>query len=683
MAKDKRTTPNERLLQLIRRSDKDGDASVPVASGTGTGRGRALRWRLFPLGRQVHVGVDISQSQMVCVKLRGQDTDYEVLGASIVPLPEGATPGTEAFVTLLRATLSGLCAPGETPRIWAASQATRVNLQYVTIPKVPSRQVDNAVFWTAKKEMAFDEASVVFDFERRGEVSEKGAARIGVLAYTAMREAVRRIQDDFVKAGYPLAGLTMDPFAHQNLYRRRVVAGKVGATANLHVGREWSRLEICNNGDLMFVRVIKTSMAGMEQAVLEALEARQGAGNGRLAPQAPVSVPSRAPAAPIVPVNGESVVDLDSLGQGDTGFVLELDAPMEAPQAPSVVAAAPKAGGIRLEDARRVLRGLIFGCASLEGECADMGLDEAEILSMLEPAAARLVRQVEMTLKHFRESLGFDAVTQLTVSGLLGASEMFINYIGEQLGLPCAALDPLGARRSKGWLGGPDLPAPGVVYAQALGLALSDNAITPNALYTYKAKAEIRSARALEQGTLVALALVLLGLAFFTMDALWNRQNLAQDQGNMSRELESLGGKPDLAVLSGKVAAVKARREAVQVFLRRGRVLGLWGTVLSLAPEGVGLGNLTAEFAPPRDEPKPGAQSKPVAQPATVPGRVVLTEMVTGDSRVFDSKLASYVVALESSALFETVAVKQSELEALGSGATGLRFMIVLTVVEN
>ena len=131
-------------------------------------------------------------------------------------------------------------------RIWAATQNSRVNIQYVTIPKVASRQVDNAVFWTAKKEMGFDEAAVVFDFERRGEVAEKGVSRLATLAYTADREVVERLRTSFAQAGYPLTGLTMDPFALQTLYRRHVVPDIAGATANLHVGRDWSRLEICN-----------------------------------------------------------------------------------------------------------------------------------------------------------------------------------------------------------------------------------------------------------------------------------------------------------------------------------------------------------------------------------------------------------------------------------------------------
>ena len=83
------------------------------------------------------------------------------------------------------------------------------------------------------------------------------------------------------------------------------------------------------------------------------------------------------------------------------------------------------------------------------------------------------------------------------VSGPLGASRHFLDYIGEQLGIPCLPLDPLGAYLAKGGKV-PGIAAPCVVYTQALGLALADNAVTPNLLFTYREKAEGRAARFME-----------------------------------------------------------------------------------------------------------------------------------------------------------------------------------------
>jgi Tfp pilus assembly PilM family ATPase len=650
-----------------------GMARVKSAAGPVKARAR----RRLSLGGKVHVGVDISRTQLVCVKTRGQDADSEILGTAVVSLPEAAEPGTPVFVDILRDTLNGLCGSGPAPRVWAASQTARVNVQFVSIPKVASRQVDNAVFWTAKKEMGFDEGTVVFDFERRGEVSEKGAERLGALAYTAEREGMRSIRESFARAGYPLTGLTTEPFAHQNLFRRRMMPKTGGATAVLYVGQNWSRLEIGAGGNLIFVRVIKTSMAGMEQAVLDALESQGIPGTVAAAPLG-ASVPPSAQAK--AETAEESVVDLDDLGFSGSNLVLELDTPLE-PVAPVASSPTPRNAADPAQ-ARELLRCLVYGCDDLGEDHPGRGLGEADIMAMLEPAASRLVRQVEMTLKHFRESLGFEGVTRLAVSGLLGASKHFIDYIGEQLALPCVALDPVGDYLAQGRQV-PDIAGPGVLYAQALGLALSDASITPNILFTYRDKAAGRSARALEQWTLVALAAVLAGLAFFSLDALWTRQHLAAEYEAGVRQLAQLGGKPNPALLTAKMAEVQNLRKATRTYVDRARILGVWGEVLALAPEGVGPGTLTAEFGPPEVPAKDQGKGKPAKKTVANTSRLVLEGMITGDGRLFDSKLASYVVALEHSSLFETVSVSKSELEALDGGASGLHFVIAISLAEN
>ena len=73
---------------------------------------KAVRRRLFPFGGKVHVGVDISPQQVVCVKTRGQDVGFEVLATRVAGLPEGAEPGTDAFVAILRQTLGQPVRPG-------------------------------------------------------------------------------------------------------------------------------------------------------------------------------------------------------------------------------------------------------------------------------------------------------------------------------------------------------------------------------------------------------------------------------------------------------------------------------------------------------------------------------------------------------------------------------------------
>ena len=650
---------------------------------------RGFNWRsLFPGGRTCHVGVDISATELVCVAVRGQDAAFEVLALETVPVPQGVEPGQPEFAVLLRRALSGLCLAGQTPKVWAAAQSARSNIQFLTIPKVPSRQVDNAVYWTAKKDMGFDEADVVFDFERRGEITEKGASRLGAMAYTTPREAINLLQNDFAQAGFPLAGLTLEPFAHQNLYRRRIVDGTTeGATANLHVGSNWSRLEIVSNGNIMFVRVIKTSMSGMEQAIYEALESR-----GMAAPAQPAKA-AKAP-SPAAGPREEVVLDLDALsGRSEAGLVLELDAPARsaAPEpAPAAPSPEPQADDdvrpLEAAHARELLDAVVYGCLSVDDCHPGHGLELDDIMDMLRPVASRLVRQVEMTLKHYRESLGQEQVTRLTVSGALGGSRLFLDFIQEHVGLPCESLDPLAGRPLPDGthLGG---RRPGALFSQALGLALSDEDYTPSAFVTYKERAAKRASRLLEQGALVGLAAVLAGMALLSFSAVSKRQALEGQRDALNMRLSGYGASLDAAGLARKSEELRAKVEAMQRFASRNHIVGVWEEAMALAPDGVRIGSMTTECGPP-DKPldqaaKQAAKNlKDGKDPNAPVSRLIIEGVVLGDARLFDSMLASYVVALEGSPLLEEVSVKRSELEGLEGGATGLRFVLSVNLTE-
>jgi Tfp pilus assembly PilM family ATPase len=670
MAKDNASTPNERLLAMIRRGAEKVNAAAspqePLLKRTG----------LFSFAKAVSIGVDISQTQLTCIRIRGRDAGFEVLGAAVVSLREGTEPGSDAFVQVLRRTLAELCGPGPVPEIWAAVQSSRVDLQYVTIPKVASGKVDNAVFWTAKKEMGFEESAVVFDYERRGEITEKGMTRIGAMAYTVPREAVDTVKSDFAKAGFPLAGLTLEPFAHQNFFRRHIGAESQGATANLHVGQNWSRLEIFHDGNLMFVRVIKTSMSGMEQAVREALEA-----NLASIPQpVPETGMSIAPGAAVEPL-----YNLDDHGDEGPGLVLELESEPPAPSLPASSPPLPPPGESRprvtLEQARELLWSIVYGCEHIDSCHPGEGLGPEDVMGMLEPVASRLVRQVEMTLKHYRESLGYEDVRRLTVSGPLGGSKLFVAFIGEQTGLPCVPLDPLGPRAPKVPLSG-GMAQPGPAWTQALGLAFSDLSVTPSALYTYLQKTSVRVSRLLEQWTLIILAAVLAAMAFFSFDAASTRRALTRDRDKLNQELHALGGSTDMAGLSRQTAELHAKREVLRAYAVRNSVVGMWAQALALAPDGVGLGTLTTEFGPP-EAVHPQKQNDKKAKETAAPVRLVIDGMITGDQRLYDSMLASYVVALEGSPLFENVSVKKNEMEVLADGTSGLRYVIGIELARG
>ena len=52
-----------------------------------------------------------------------------------------------------------------------------MNVRHIVIPKVAKKQIENAVYWTIKKETPFDDKDTVFDFEIQREVTEQGIGK--------------------------------------------------------------------------------------------------------------------------------------------------------------------------------------------------------------------------------------------------------------------------------------------------------------------------------------------------------------------------------------------------------------------------------------------------------------------------------------------------------------------------
>ena len=108
---------------------------------------------------------------------------------------------------------------------------------------------------------------------------------------------------------------------------------------------------------------------------------------------------------------------------------------------------------------------------------------------------------------------------------------------------------------------------------------------------------------------------------------------------------------------------------------------------MALAPDGVRIGSMTTECGPPdkslnQDAQQAAKNLKDGKDPNSPVSRLIIEGVVLGDARLFDSMLASYVVALEGSPLLEEVSVKRSELEGLEGGATGLRFVLSVNLTE-
>lgn len=739
MSKGK-STSTERLLEIIRgdkaeelqdQSAQDAGPAASLPAGTrngGSGRNSA---------RKVRVGADLGPYALTLVKMVADNGGFKLLGIhqAPYPAPDMAFKSPE-FVAFLRASLAEFCGPARGVDIWTLVSSANADLWHMRIPKVPPRQVPDAVYWAAKKEKQFDEAQFILDFEIQGKVMDNGVEKLSVMAYVVPRSIVQERRELFIAAGYPLTGATISPIALQTLFRAKWVPNTAKAWANIFVGRNWSRIDVFDRGDLVMSRAVKAGTNSMVEAFLDAYNERQEsqaaaaeaarAESEADAPPAAAEVsPAEMPAVELeadlpelvfdtlgeeqapppadTPPPAEAELPAEAAGQAEeipTIFELELDsgsqelATIASAAAPAPAAAAKPAPDnsefeldvepaapagvtsqpIELDQARRLLYHKLLG-RPLGQDRTGASLGEAEVFDMIGPAAERLVRQVERTFDHFVEILGNDRIERLFFSGDICTNARLLDYVETQLGVPGQLLDPLAPDIP--WLSGKEVPeatADRLNYNLVVALALCDNAYTPNLLYTYKDK-ENRRRVGVQARFIYGVTGVLLALlaGFY----LWNASIVNARRTDLAAYREQLAAyapQVDQMILAQLAAKATGANQEQRDLATRYEGLAVLRELAGLTPENVRLVAVSLEMGPPKQD--KDAATAPAAKDQTSGRLLVIDGFVTGGEQAFESSLASYLVRLENSPLFGPPQVHKRSEETLGGQGRVLRFVL-------
>ena len=101
----------------------------------------------------------------------------------------------------------------------------------------------------------------------QGEIVDQGKPKYSVMVYTAPKAEIERIKTIiFDDMGINLAGITIVPFAMQNIFRSKWMPATEEIFASLFIGNNFSRIDVYNKENLVMTRGIKTgssnSMAG-------------------------------------------------------------------------------------------------------------------------------------------------------------------------------------------------------------------------------------------------------------------------------------------------------------------------------------------------------------------------------------------------------------------------------------
>jgi Tfp pilus assembly PilM family ATPase len=535
------------------------------------------------------IGVDFGQGFIGLVKtVRSSDGRPILVDHRMTKYSHLTSKNSSDFNALLKSSLNAFCGSFSDCSIWTMMPAGEVNVNYIKIPHVPKKQLEKVVYWTAKKEMSFDEKESIFDFELRGEINDKGLPKYLVMVYVAPKAEVENLKTLFSNIGVPLTGITIAPFAIQNIFRSKLMPPGEETFASLFVGNDFSRIDIYNKDNLVMTRGIKTGTSSMMEAIADSYFEKNGS--------------------------------------------LKLDK----------------------EETKKILFSLGSDSEKLSRTDAGYKLKEEEILEMIFPVWERLARQIERTLEYYASSIGYKKIENLYISSAMSAYNPLLIYISDQLGVKTEYFDPFVKQSAYSASESLSL-SERMLLVPALGLSFSDNARTPNAIFTYLEKnKEIREKRInkiIFTAFAASLALCIMALIYQAAEI----GNLSAKRLKVDKELSLYNPILSTEQISKMAQEVKTRRQISRQYAQKYLGVAAIGEIAEITPQNIRLINFKISA--------PGsAASKTASDKATkeTADDVMVEGVIFGERDMLDSLLAQYVMKLENSPMFRQITVQKS-----------------------
>lgn len=520
-------TSTEKLLKVIRSKEESGSAPAEPQIKKSRPVKFPAKLSISP-GKSSTVGIDIGHEYLRIVR-----TEISLLGSRQIvdrrrfKLPPETPMDSPQFAAFLKSSLLSACGSPRQSDLWVIMSSASVELRSIRIPKVGKKQIRNAVYWTAKKEAPFDEKEMVFDFEVQGEVVEQGVPKLAVMFYTAPRREIEDLKNLFFRIGWPLAGISIVPFAVQNLFRTGWIQTEEGPHTNLFIGNDFSRIDVYSGGNLIMTRGIRAGISSMVESLI-----------------------------------------------GQYNYSKVFDA---APLTP--------------EDARKILFSISPDSTDTHKAYTDFDLTEEKVFEMIQPALDRLARQVERTFESFSSIQGDEKIDRVFVSCAINIYPPMIDYIGTQLGIACEVLDPLSEQDLIPCRDVDDSRnlSERTAFTPALGIALSDSVNTPNLLFTSKEKEDEERVRRINRAIFAGIIVVLLICSGVFFSRMYSIEKKKTAIAGLEKELAQMGAPVDRNMLTKMVGQVNERKALSKVYAERYLGMVIIGEITAVTPENVRL----------------------------------------------------------------------------------------------
>jgi len=621
----------EKLLSMIRSDDANLDNfSDTFTTSPSPEKRRSVLTRLtgiFPLKNPITIGVDISSVELKLIKIirRFSGQKWQLLGQKCVPLPPNISRDSQQFVAFLRSSLAAFCDHPKGINIWTVISSSNVEVRYIQIPKVRKKEIANAVYWTVKKEFSFNEKENLFDFDVQGEVVVKGVTKIAVTAYIAKKEEVERIKTLFSQTGFALSGITIAPFAIQNLLKTGWLPTIDQTTASLYIGYDRSHIDIFSKGSLVLTRSIKAGINSMIESIAEG----------------------------IIDHKKKISAEMDKGIESSTADISE-------------------AQFYDMELSQELLFSLGTGTSSRTEKETGVHLKEEEIFNMILPSVNRLIRQVENTFEHYTSILEGDKVTNICISSGIPFYTPMINHIEEQLGFKVNVIDALDSGKVP-FLGAVIPPASiskRSTLGVAVGLALSDNSYTPNLIFTQQDEEKETKITRINRG-IFSIFLIIMAVCF---GVFWWVGNSADQKKavitRLKQQIEQYTPLVDQNLLLQMAVTARSNQQNLKISSQKLLPIVIINELSNLTPMNIHLLSITADL---------GSHVRKSSK--TQEKHVVVNGIVSGDPMIREASLVKYIKRLERLPIFISPEVQKKKPESYSVEDDVLHFILKLKLV--
>ncbi len=622
MATKDQISSTEKLLELIReKGDDQGRTDSPVHSPTSVISRKSPLLPPISFKKKVTIGIEIGYTHIYMAKITGfSDKSYELDNFFNIPIPDIDSLYSPELPKVIRDNILKLTGSDDRVDIWCTSTSKKVETRCIRIPKVAKKQISNAVYWTFTKEVQFDENNMLLDYQILGDFIEDGIKKTQVMTFTIPKKETGALKTLFSKAGFSLTGISIVPFAIQNLLRSKIVRTDKEDACFLFIGRDWSRITIYSNGNLILSRGIKAGMRSMIDAIAQNIRSDEN-------------------------VDG---VFSDPDSESETGLLMDAEL---------------------LESAEK----RFFQFINTNGFKSNdpLSAESKATLETIMPPVTRLIKQVERTIEHYCINFNRNHVSLVFISGKITGCKPVISHMGNELNLPIKILDPfLKQSPFTAKINIPETASRRESYVPAIGIGLSDNDLTPNFLYTQDHREIDRKSKSINISVFlicILFLLLMLGSYFHQENAITSSKATLQQ---LSNQLSTYSIPADKNLMLDLFAKAEQKRLITNKTGQRYMGSAIINETIHLLPDNFSLLDLQVDLA--------GISKNRIRKDQS---KILFLEgIIKSDPLNFESDLAGFLLRMGASSFFHRPLVKKKQVEFYNNKQV-MRFSAVFEIL--